>query len=435
MTLAATAVALLAVAACDEQSRVDPNAELRIEGGAVAPDGNPLVERPVRLGTGVGTAEGGFAFLTLGLSCTGGGCRGKVFDTETDAAGNYAFVLKGRDTQSSFGEALSLLVTTSAAPGRGQVSGPSTSARFRAQVEHVRIPKLELVDPGLVLDTKDGLTARWSTTRAGPYELTFELAEEVPVWRIGVVGDIASFDPRVLEDTAGRAVVAAGNEDAVEGSKVNIRWRSPGIPYASAIGAPASRGRSCRYVDEATAATKPQPSCELTDGDLVESSSSPFICPEPAETTSTTPCVRPTRVVVDLGRPVPAELVVVRGCEGACAVDVSTDGITFQPAGAANGEHGLVPLDGRMVTAVRVGLGQTTGSDLREISVWGPTPARPALRPIASDDEGRLRRSFEGGTDDDGLPVLLLVAAFVLVAATLIGVGFVIGRRRARSSR
>ena len=247
---------------------------------------------------------------------------------------------------------------------------------------------------------------------------------------------LARIDGRILEGTSGRAVVSGGSEDAVEGSTVTVRWRSPGIPYVSAVGAPASRGRPCRYLDTAGRVAAEQ-RCGLTDGDLTGAASAPFVCPEsanpPAPTTSTT-CQRPVAVVIDLGRTVPGELVVVRGCEAACTVDVSADGRTFLPEGAATGDFSAVALDGRPVVAVRVGLGDPLGGDLREVSVWGPRRPAPVLRVIGESEADRLRRPFQPDEGDDGVPMALLLVAVALVALLMVAIGFTLGRRRSRGS-
>jgi hypothetical protein len=429
---AAAAMLLLhvLVPACAEQSRIDPDAQIRVEGALQAPDGSPLADRPVRLGADISAGEGLFAVLTLGLSCSSGKCSGKVFDTTTNAAGSYAFTLKGRDTQSSFGEAVSELVSVSAAPTGQQVSGASLSARFRVQTEVVRLPVLRLVDPGLDIQTEGDVIARWSTEEPGPYVVTFERADPVPVWEVpGGAGTVA-VDPRVLEDTSGRVVVAGGVDDAIEGSEVNIRWRSPGVAYQAGAGPPPSRGRPCRYVDAAGAPRATEPACEVTDGDVTKSAAPSLACPEPAAgPASTAGCTPPASVVTDLATPVPAELVVVRGCEEICAVDVSGDGTTFQTAGTASGDFASVGLGGRPVTAVRIGLGSATGAGLREVSVWGPRPATPALRLVGASQRDRLGERFGTASEGERSHSLLLVVAALLAGSVAVGTGYVIGRR------
>jgi hypothetical protein len=135
---------------------------------------------------------------------------------------------------------------------------------------------------------------------------------------------------------------------------------------------------------------------------------------------------------VELRDAVPAELIVVRGCTGGCAVDVSTDGATFRAAGSAAAEFGTVPLDGQPITAVRVGVGADRGPSLREISVWGPrTERQAALEPLDAGEQRGLRDPFDG-TESDA-PGWLIGLAAVLAAAALFAFGIVIGQRRSRS--
>jgi len=421
-------VALVTLGGCGDQSRVDPNAAVVVTGLVTDPGGAPAADRPVRLGTGVTVGDGAFAVLTAGLSCTTGACTGNVRDASTDATGRYTFTLKGADTQSTFGEAESVLVSASGSPTADQVSGPMASARFQVQTEQVEPPRLELVDPALSIEATNGVTARWASPRPGPFELTFEDGEQVPVWLSRTAESTVSVDPRLLEDTAGRVVVGGGSEDAIEGSKVEMRWRSPGVPYAGGAGAPPSRGRPCRYVDAADSVADGPRACGVTDGDLTSAVAVPPVC----AAANDTQCEAATAVVIDLDPSVPAELVVVRGCEGACAVEVSADGTTFRSAGAASDAYGVVPLDGQALRAVRVGLG--TGFGLREVSVWGPAPPS-ALRPLTKGQQADLAAPYGGSRHKRTLPWPLVGVAVAVAASVMIGVGIAIGRRRAAPAR
>ncbi len=420
---------LLAVAAgagaCSEQSRVAPDATITIAGQVLGPDGAALSERPVRLGTGITDGEGAFAVLTLGLSCTTGACTGNVRDATTDASGRYTFSLEGRDTQSSFGEAVSVLVSATGSPTSTQVSGPLASARFQVQAAELELPTLTLIDPGLALEAGDGVVAHWSSPRVGPYELTYEDGHEVPVWLVRTAESAATIDPRLLEDTAGRAVVGGAFEDAIEGSDVEMRWRSPGVAYAGGLGAPPSRGRPCHYLDPAGGTYAAQPGCDLTDGDLATTAAPPACPPDdPAS------CAPAASAVVELGESVPAELVVVRGCEGGCAVEVSADSTTFRPAGAVSDDFGTVALDGQPITAVRVGVGSWSPG-LREVSVWAAAPGE-ALRSLDEDGREELAAPYDGAASGgDELPMPLVAIAVVAAAGALVGVGIALGRRRA----
>lgn len=326
-----------------------------------------------------------------------------MHDAATADDGSFAFQLTGADTQSSFGEAVSHLVSVSDAPGRSDVSGATTSARFRVQAERIELPPLRLVDPGLTVEAAADVVARWSDAAGGPYELTFETETPVPVWRTTTADTTAAVDPRLLEDTAGRVVVSGGMQDAVTGSEVDIRWRSPGVGYAGGAGAPPSRGADCG---------SPSGPCPLTDGDLTTAASVPG-----------------TSTVVTLAAPVPAELLVVRGCDASCTVETSPDGAAFGAPVPVMPDLAVLPLDGAPVAAVRVAW-TSAGGSLREVSVWGARPAdRAALVPDA--EVPAFAAPGEDAEGDDP-PWPLAVAAGALAAAVLAGAGYTLGRRRGR---
>ena len=157
--LVLSTAACAALAACGGQSRLDPNASVTISGVALSPDGQPGAGRPVSFGGGIGADDATFAVLTLGLGCAGGHCRGTVEATSTDEAGAYRFTLKGEQTQSTFGQAVSEVVSVTGARPPNAVSGPVTSARFKVQTTQVRLPALRLVDPQLELSERGGVAA------------------------------------------------------------------------------------------------------------------------------------------------------------------------------------------------------------------------------------------------------------------------------------
>lgn len=420
---------LVVLAACAEQSRVDPEAAITVSGRAQDVDGSPLTDRAVRLGSGITEGEVGLAILTVGVSCMSGSCRGDFYDTSASADGSYRFELRGRDTQSSFGEALSFLASTSAPPSDGHPSGAAASARFRIQSEVVKLPALRLVDPALAVDGNGAeITARWRAGAApGPYTVTFEEAAAVPVWAEATGAGELPVDARVLEDTAGQVVVSGTRTDATEGSDVVLEWRSPSVGYAGGLGAPPSRGRPCTVM-AGDGSSAPGPGCRLTDGDLQSGGVEPFVCTS-AENRE---CPPTAWARVELGGPVPAEVVVVRGCSASCMVRAVTEGAAGpHDVGAVSGEFGLLRLDGTPVTAVDVAVGD---HPLREVSVWGPAPARPPLAPAGDEALAPFADSLAGqGGDDDGPPAGLLAVAATLVAAVAGAGGYVLARRRDRS--
>lgn len=419
------AALVVPLVACGEESRVDPDATVVVSGRALTPAGSPLADRPVRLVSVSDADDAALGILTLGLGCAGDACDDDVRTGVTDAAGRYRLELRGRDTQTAFGTVRPQALSVSAAPRRSEVSGASTSARFVVQDEQVGLPPLQLVDPALSLGSAAGrVGATWRTDAGGPYALTFETDDVVPVWRVTTGSRSATVDGRVLEGTAGRAVLSGALEDEIEGSRVDLRWRSPGVGYAAAERSPVSRGLPCTYGAGASAVV--QEECPLTDGDLFSAALPPVADCPPAPGATPPPCPAPTTVSLALPAGSAAELVVVRGCAQACTVEASSDGRTYRPAGRVTGAFGAVRLPGAGTRAVRVGL---TGGGLREVSVWEPDGGTPALRPVPAGDVEALRRPYRDA--EDGVPVVVVLLAGGLCLAGALGVGFLLGRRRA----
>ncbi len=422
--VAAVLLGGLLTAACGEQSRIDPDAAVTFSGTVRGPAGGPLADRPVRLASGVGDGDVALAVVTLGLACTSGACRDRVASARTTETGSYRLELQGRDTQTAFGGVRPQVLSAAAAPRGQEVSGASVSARFVVQTNDVRLPPLRLVDPRLsVRGDRARVGSSWTASPGAPYTLSFEGDDVVPAWQTVTGRTSATLDSRVLEDTRGRVVLSGALREEITGSDLDVVWRSPGTGYVSGAGAPPSRGRACTYPGTASP-------CALTDGDLTATDAPPIGCPSLSPSSSAAPCVPPTTVVVDLGGPVPAELVVVRGCSGGCAVDVSGDGRTFRPAGSVADAFGAVRLPGADVRAVRVGLGR---DGLREVSVWGALPAEAGLQALPARVVERLRVPYAVGPgSDDGLPGGVVAVAAGLVVAGLVGLGVLLGRRSVR---
>lgn len=383
-------------AACGETSAVDPDATVVISGQVRAADGAPLVERPVRLASAPGGGDLAFAFLTLGLACATDICQEALRSTETDAGGRYRLELKGRDTQTSFGNVRQQAVSAAAAPRGAEVSGASTSARFVVQTERLELPPLQLVDPALSLTAAPGrVGVTWRTDVGGPYSLSFESGSVVPVWRVTTGDTAATLDARLLEGTSGRAVLSGTTSDQVVGSDVELTWRSPGLGYASAAGVPLSRGLACAYAAAPATPGAPSEQCPLTDGDLFSAQLPPAPCPSPPQGAPSAPtgCATATTATLRLPPAPRVELVVVRGCVESCAVEVSTDGQVFRRVATVARDFEAVRVPAEGVRAVRVGLGR---DGLREVSVWGPASVEPGLQPIGGDAVERLRRPYAG---------------------------------------
>lgn len=420
--------ALLVLAACAEQSNVDPAASVTVRGSVRDSDGSPLAARPVRLGSGVTVLEGGAGVLTLGLFCVEDACSGDSFDTTTSDDGMFSFDLAGSDTRSAFGEATSFLLSTSASPPSDSPAGPAISARFRIQTTDVVLPDLDLVDPAPQLGAVDGsVVVGWDGAVApGPYVISFADRTGDAVWEAAEAAAAFRVDGRVLEDSSGQVTVAGSRADAIEGSDVMIDWRSSSVAFRGGSGAPPSRGAACElHAGDGT--VQPLPECGLTDGSFRPAALPISVCPD-QQPEPAAGCRPVERVRVRLPSPVPADLLVVRGCTDPCrAATVPEAGTEPTDAGPVSGAFGTVALDGSSVVAVDITTADA--ASLTELSVWSPVPDRPALLPIdepagfgAASDDGESRRWW-------------VIVAIGLVLVTGLALGVVIGRRSRSAPR
>jgi hypothetical protein len=419
-------LAALAVGgACAERSNVDPEAAVVVRGRALDVDSSPLAARPVRLGSGVTTLEGGAGALTAGLFCLSGECTGDFFDDTTAADGSFTLELTGRDTQSAFGEATSFLLSTSAPPVGDHPAGPALSARFRIQTTEVALPALQLVDPAFHLAGADGaVDAVWDGAVApGPYTVRFADRDGGTVWEETAAEPAIRIDGRVLEDTAGQVAVGGSRQDQIEGSDVTITWRSSSAAFRGGYGPPPSRGAGCE-LRAADGTVQALGDCGLTDGSFAAAGLPSTVCPSGPAATAPSGCAPVVAVRVLLPRPEPADLVVVRGgAEGDHLTAVHEAGPT--DAGAVRAPFGTAGLDGTPVVAVEVTTADITA--LAEVSVWSPVPDLPSpLLPI--DDPSAVGSA---GAEDGGGRALAAGAAgaLLLLAGVLLGVTLV---RRSR---
>ncbi|HJV09351.1 MAG TPA: hypothetical protein VJ653_06705, partial [Acidimicrobiales bacterium] len=266
------AVTLLAVtlAAC-ETSKVDPSASVVVSGRVLAADGSPAAGAPVALERepSVGEVLAGvvvipLTFFTVCLAQAVRICRGRSIDrTKTGPDGTYSFNLTGSDARTTFGNAADFTVVTG-------VAGASVTADFKIQTEVLQLPDLPAWQPTVTVAA--GRVA-WTPQVPGEKQVVFEDGGGQRVWTFDTSGAEVTFDPRILEDTAGQAAVVARTSAGAEGTSVSIRRQSPGVAYRSAAGPPVSRGRPCQLTP-----------CPLTDGDFTNRLPAP-----PASTSTTAP--------------------------------------------------------------------------------------------------------------------------------------------------
>ena len=418
-------VALLLVSACGESSKVDRDATVTVQGTLQDVDGTPLVSRPVRMGSGVSGLEGGAGFLTVGLFCLSGECAGDFFDARSGDDGAFAFELTGADTQSTFGEAVSFLLSTSGEPHGEHPTGPALAARFRIQTDQVTLPALQLVDPNLQIDAQGStVSATWDGTAPAPYTVGYATADGVPVWEATATEPAATVDGRVLEDVTGLATVSGSRTDAIEGSELEISWRSSGVAFRGGFGPPPSRGASCelRSGDGLVAEVD---GCRLADGSWQRAGLPGTVCAPASTGTATTPCAPVERVRIHLPDAVPADLLVVRGCTDPCRAAVVDASQEATDVGPVSGPFGTVALRGAPVTAIDIITDDVTS--LVEVSAWAPASQGPALLPV--DVPAGL---VPGGDQADGGRPWVAAVAVALVLGVLVALGPARRRLRAR---
>jgi hypothetical protein len=364
-------VVLLLATAC-QFSHVDPKATVIISGRALSATGRPLGGVAVHLykEPDVGEVIIGsvLALGSLGAICLLPAApaicdQGRT--ATTNAEGTYRFAVQGSDTQGLVGDASTLdVVFTDPNSDRGA----STTLRFQAQSNRVRLPATRLWDarprvrarvaarPTFAtswsrLPAADGTSARYSVQLLDP-------SNGSQLWSQEAGDTHAQIDARIVEDHPADAAVTA--RATVHGTDtIYLSARRPVRPIA---GAPPSRNRPCAaLLGRKRFATAAQPRCAATDGDLTT----------PARLSAGTGRTV-TGLVVDLGRVRQVSLVVVRGMAGPVVVETSTNGRTYRRVGTAQGSPIAVDAPGRPAARyVRVrAAGGLDESMVAEVSVW-----------------------------------------------------------------
>jgi hypothetical protein len=363
---AAVILAALVLAGC-QASQIDTSATVTVSGRILRADGSPAGGVPVGLERELtaGDALTGVVILPLTLltACLADPppelCRGRNVRRATTAAdGTYSFQLKGGDTQSFFGNARTLSLSAELPPGPGEVAGAAVNAGFRVQTENLVLKDLQLWQPKVTVGP--GRIGWEPLAGAGDYQVGVEAGGQ-PVWSFGGRGREVTFDPRILEDTAGSLAVSARSSTTADGTTVSVLHRSARVAYRSTAGPPLSRGRPCTQ----SAGTSPA-TCTLTDGDFTTQLPAPATTTTAVPQTGATPPPPPASATIDLGQPRAVSLLVVRGCT--CQVEGSADGRAWSTLGASAGSTAVVPARTSPARYVRL-----TGAltELREISVWG----------------------------------------------------------------
>lgn len=426
---AATALLVLLTACSITPSEVAADARIEVTGIVSYQDGGPATDVPVSLVRHEGVAESLTAVLTLGATCLGDDKALSVCKSARRAStgrnGRYSFRLTGRDTQGLVGDASTLEATAQLPRARTEASGPSATVRFLVQTERVDVP-LHMWEPAVeaVADARAG-TVTWTDVpaavvpaeadAAGAIErVAFQRGAGELVWQAPGRSGLATFDPRVLEDSRGTVSVAAEWKNVrvhdERGRMIDLILRSARMPYRSRAGAPPSRGAACWW--QAGGAVVPMVPCPLTDGEFATPAGQPA-CP------GETPCGPATDVVVDRGAAAPLALIVVRGCRDRCLVSTSTDAKRWTPAGSIAGSEVALPI-AKPVTARYVRVGGEDLDTLREVSLWLPPGPAADPRSILAEVSGLappVDRLFRG--EGRARPILAAALLLALIGGAL----------------
>ncbi len=334
------ALAAALVAACG--SGLASNAEVHVTGRALREDGSPaaglavvLVRRPMA-GDAVPPDRYGDLLSLACLSPAPPSACGAAPRATTGADGRFDLAMRGADVQPDGTPAdLDLSVADATA-------APSTSLRLRVEKERTELGDLVL----------------WTGAAGDRTSTAYETSAGVRVWEAPAPGLV---DPRLLEDAAGLAhPVRRPSASAVQ--------RGAPSPFAAGP-RPPSRGLPCRG---AAAMVAP---CPATDGDFespLRLASAVVSCAAPGGG-SGSGCGAGSGegwVELDLGAARSLALVVVRGAPVPFFLQLSVDGMPFDPAG--EGPAGDSAFTIAAAPARHLRLQPTRGSmtGLRELSVW-----------------------------------------------------------------
>lgn len=246
--LAPALVALLILAAC-EPSQVSSSATVNISGVLQNQAGAPVAARQVVLGpqTQAGEAIGGtlLTLISLGTLCLAdpppepcASFLSRSNSMDTGADGRFSFTLSGSDLRTFFGNAQMMGVSADLPPAPGQLEGPAVLTTFRVQTEQLDLGPVRFWEPQF----KPGNgKAQWDRTPkelggGSKYQLDFVTDQGGPIWRVESTSGGVEYDPRALEDSAGRVSVTALRSGVALGTTTDSVYRPPSFPSADLPG-------------------------------------------------------------------------------------------------------------------------------------------------------------------------------------------------------
>jgi hypothetical protein len=351
------------------RSHVAPSAVIHLSGTVADAAGQPVAGAPLLLFKEVDVGEA-FVGLTEALATLGAACFvplgpavcARARKATSGPGGSFSFDLTGRDTQGSVGNADNFDLTALLPATPATAARAATTVRFRVQRRALVLPTLRAwAAPIEVTDGRTAVQVRWPALPAAGYAPSpgysvqfVDGATRLSVATVSRATSGASVDPRWLEDRSGTTEVDATARQRGPGTDFVFTYRSQTAPFQGHA-SPPSRGAACVASKAANGAPTRVSPCRLTDGDLFAAAA-----------------VSGDTVYVDLARPVPVALVVVRGASTVVEVESSADAKAWNPLGETTGGFSPVVV-GAATTARYVRVRSTSGLDvanLTEISVW-----------------------------------------------------------------
>ncbi|MDQ1401799.1 MAG: hypothetical protein QOG03_115, partial [Actinomycetota bacterium] len=298
---------------------------------------------------------------------------------------------------------------------------------FVIQTEKLDLPDLRLWEPATTFGSTGGQgTASWDglpTSGYGKlrqYDVVFTDAAGDAVWSLPSTTPSLSFDLRLLEDSRGVAAVHARATAPAPSTPLDLDYRAPTTAYASAAGAPVSRGVPCTIGPPGGLVVTP---CPLTDANFSATLGGAVRHPSPGPvptggSAANAPRPVPSSAIVDTNEVRGMTLVVVRGCAADCVVDVSANGTGWATLATVRGDAAIHPEGGTAVARyVRVSVATGDLAALREVSVWDQSVDPRAGTGLAQPGT-RLLPSRSGRSGPTRVAWWLVAMAVALLLAT-----------------
>jgi hypothetical protein len=321
-------------AACGESSKLADDALVVIRGNVAYPEGGAVPGVRLALVRELGPSDvvSGLVAVgaSIGLACVADQppaiCQSRTQYATSAPDGSFSFTMRGADTKTTAGNAATFAL--SARPPGGSAV---TTEEFRIQSDNLTLPGITFwtTVPSLTADAHSVRTT-WAplaingVSKASSYRTMFDHSGRL-FWSTDTTETSATFDARVLEDAEGQAWIEAKARSTGLGMGVDFTFASPAITYKGSAGAPPYR---------ADTTAKPVPCAS----------------PLPGKSKSASGCT----MTFDLGASRSLALLVLRDCNGRCALQASDNQVAWADLGAVSSRFATVQPPALKARYVRV---------------------------------------------------------------------------------